>query len=479
MILYLVAGAVALAVLAAAHWYLWKRLVSDVSRPGGWWRRVGTVLAVLLALLVPGVLIGTRVLSPTGAGQFLAWPGYLWLALLMYLLIVLAVLEVPRALGRRAIRRTPTAQPEPPHVPDQQTAPPVPDDAWRANASSSGGPADPGNPAGVGGPSGQSGPADPVGPADPAGTGDGAEAADGSEAAWDTRAIEPEPAGTPIDPARRLFLARSLALVAGAAAAGTVGYGVVNEMAGPIVRRVEVPLGRLDPQIDGFRIAVVSDLHLGPILHRDFTERVVSTINGQQPDLIAIVGDLVDGSVAQLGRSAEPLRRLSAPHGAYFVTGNHEYFSGVTQWVDEVRNLGVHPLRNQHTEIIGGRTSAFDLAGVNDATGGSYSAAEAPDYTAALRHRDPARPVVLLAHQPVQVHEAARRGVDLQLSGHTHGGQLWPFQYAVRLQQPVVSGLARVGRTWLYVTSGVGAWGPPVRVGSRSDVTMVTLRSTR
>ncbi len=446
MIQYLVAGAVVLAVLAAAHWYLWKRLVSDVSRPGGWWRRIGTVLAVLLALLVPGVLVGTRVLSPTGAGQFLAWPGYLWLALLMYLLIALAVLEIPRALGRRALRRAlRRAVPEP----DRRAAP------------------EPDRPA-VPEPDNSTEPPEP--------------ATEGSAVAEDPAAApgtSEGPAGTPIDPARRLFLARSLALVAGTAAAGTVGYGVVNEMAGPVIRRVDVPLGRLDPQIDGFRIAVLSDLHLGPILHRDFTERVVSAVNGHRPDLITIVGDLVDGSVAELGRSAEPLRRLSAPHGAYFVTGNHEYFSGVTQWVDEVRSLGVHPLRNQHTEIIGGRTAAFDLAGVNDATGGSYSAAEAPDYTAALRNRDPARPVVLLAHQPVQVHEAARRGVDLQLSGHTHGGQLWPFQYAVRLQQPVVSGLARVDRTWLYVTSGVGAWGPPVRVGSRPDITIVTLRSTR
>ncbi|MGA8114138.1 MAG: metallophosphoesterase, partial [Actinocatenispora sp.] len=285
--------------------------------------------------------------------------------------------------------------------------------------------------------------------------------------------------GMQIDPARRLFLARSLALVAGAAAAGTVGYGLWSQLSGPVIKHVTIPLGRLDPQIDGFRIAVLSDLHLGPILDRGYTERVVDAVNSHSPDLVTLVGDLVDGSVDELGPAVEPLRRLAAPHGAYFVTGNHEYYSGVTEWVDEIRELGVHPLRNEHTEIIGGRTAAFDLAGVNDATGGEYSPGEAPNYAAALRGRDPDQAVVLLAHQPVQVHDAARRGVDLQLSGHTHGGQLWPFHYAVRLQQPVVSGLARFDRTWLYVTSGVGSWGPPVRVGARPDITIVTLRSTR
>ncbi|GAA4210908.1 metallophosphoesterase [Actinocatenispora rupis] len=445
-----VVGVVAVALVATVHWYLWRRLVADVSRPGGWYRRVGTVLAVVLGLLVPATLIGTRVLSPAGAGRVLAWPGYLWIALLLYLTIAVAVLEVPRALVRRWLCRP-------------------------APATGNGG-TEP-NPAAHTGPAAETGPGREAGAtADPATAPDTGAA--GTAAATNAEAPADRPTGTPIDPARRLFLARSLALVAGAAAAGTVGYGLATELRGPVVKRVTVPLARLSPEMDGFRVAVVSDMHLGPILQRGFTERVVAEINRQSPDLITIVGDLVDGSVADLGPAVQPLRHLSAPHGAYFVTGNHEYFSGVTQWVDEVRSLGVHPLRNEHQDILGGQSSALTLAGVNDATGASVSAREAPNYDAALRGRDPANPVLLLAHQPIQVHEAAKRGVDLQLSGHTHGGQMWPVQYAARAQQGYLSGLARVDRTWLYVTNGAGAWGPPVRVGATPDITVVTLRAT-
>ncbi|HEY3506661.1 MAG TPA: metallophosphoesterase [Actinocatenispora sp.] len=462
---FVIVAVVAVALVAVVHWYLWRRLVADVSPPGGRWRRIGTVLAVVLGLLMPATLVGSRVLSPAGAGRIIAWPGYLWLALLLYLVIAVAVLEIPRALARPWLRRR-TATSGGTAASGAATPP------GTTPAASSAAPTSPGEAT-----------ADRVaaGGGDTRGavsldrdaSADGDVAQDG---AW--RADGAVSTGTPIDPARRQFLARSLALVAGAAAAGTVGYGLVTELHGPVVKRVSVPLARLSPEMDGFRVAVVSDIHLGPILQRGFAERVVDEINRQNPDLITIVGDLVDGSVDQLGPAVQPLRHLSAPHGAYFVTGNHEYFSGVTEWVDEVRSLGVHPLRNEHQEIIGGRSSALILAGVNDATGADVSAREAPNYDAALRGSDPANPVLLLAHQPIQVHEAAKRGVDLQLSGHTHGGQMWPVQYAAKAQQGYLSGLARVDRTWLYVTNGAGAWGPPVRVGAKPDITIVTLRAT-
>lgn len=219
-----------------------------------------------------------------------------------------------------------------------------------------------------------------------------------------------------------------------------------------------MPLAKLPAGADGYRIAVVSDIHLGPILGRAHTQRIVDTINGARPDLVAIVGDLVDGSVPDLGPAAEPLARLSARDGSYFVTGNHEYFSGARPWVDFVRELGVHPLENARVEIAAG----FDLAGVNDISGASHNAA--PDYGKALDDRDRGRAAVLLAHQPVMIHEAVRHGVDLQLSGHTHGGQLWPGNYLAELANPTVAGLERYGDTQLYVTRGAGAWGP--RCGS-------------
>ncbi|MGN5637450.1 metallophosphoesterase, partial [Streptomyces sp. AC154] len=269
---------------------------------------------------------------------------------------------------------------------------------------------------------------------------------------------------------RRLFVARAVGGAAAVAGLGTVGYGTYGVLRGPRVKRVTIPLARLPRSAHGFRIAVVSDIHLGPILGRAHTQRIVDTVNRTQPDLIAVVGDLVDGSVADLGPAAEPLARLRSRHGAFFVTGNHEYYSGAAQWVDHVRELGMHPLENARVEIDG-----FDLAGVNDI--GGESEGQGPDFGRALGDRDRSRAAVLMAHQPVLIDEAVAHGVDLQLSGHTHGGQLWPGNYIAELSNPTVAGLERYGDTQLYVTRGAGAWGPPVRVGAPSDITVVQLAS--
>ncbi|MCK0176927.1 metallophosphoesterase [Mycolicibacterium sp. F2034L] len=264
----------------------------------------------------------------------------------------------------------------------------------------------------------------------------------------------PETLETPADPAvnRRIFLAR-----AGAAAAGAASVGLA---------------------FNGFRIAVVSDVHLGPLAGRAHTERIVRMINETEPDLVAIVGDLVDGTVAELGAAAEPLQDLVARDGAFFVTGNHEYFVPDTaEWLRELERLDVHPLRNENTDIT--RAGArFTLAGVNDLAGEQRS--DPPDFDRALAGRRDDAPTVLLAHQPIQVGEAARRGVDLQLSGHTHGGQMWPFHYAVRAVQPALAGLSRVpgaDDTQLYVTRGAGFWGPPIRIGAPPDITVLSLQN--
>ncbi|WP_107644934.1 metallophosphoesterase, partial [Streptomyces sp. Ru87] len=289
----------------------------------------------------------------------------------------------------------------------------------------------------------------------------------------DTGGSRAEPAGRAADPSRRLFIARTVAGAAAVAGLGTVGYGAYGVLDGPTTKRVTVPLAKLPRSAHGFRVAVVSDIHLGPVLGRSHTRRIVEAINRTQPDLVAIVGDLVDGSVEDLGPAAEPLAGLRSRHGSYFVTGNHEYFSGAGQWVDFVRELGVHPLENARVELPG-----FDLAGVNDISAeGEGPAGQGPDYDRALGDRDRSRASVLLAHQPVMVHAAADHGVDLQLSGHTHGGQLWPGPYLAALANPTVAGLERYGDTQLYVTRGAGAWGPPVRVGAESDITVVTLAS--
>ena len=197
-------------------------------------------------------------------------------------------------------------------------------------------------------------------------------------------------------------------------------------------------------------------------------------INGTDPDLVAIVGDLIDGTVAELGAAAEPLRDLVSRDGSYFVTGNHEYFvDDTSEWLHELERLGVQPLRNENTLIRSG-TAGFNLAGVNDVAGEQHS--DPPDFDRALSGLDAGKPTILLAHQPVQVRDAAARGVDLQLSGHTHGGQMWPFHYVVRAVQPSLAGLTTVDGTQLYVTRGAGFWGPPVRIGAPPDITVITLQ---
>ncbi|KUI16044.1 metallophosphatase [Mycobacterium lehmannii] len=288
--------------------------------------------------------------------------------------------------------------------------------------------------------------------------------------------VREAPAATPEDPnglSRRLFLARASALAAGAASVGLVGVGTATAVGPPDVLRVPVRLRNLDPAFRGFRVAVVSDIHLGPLAGRAHTARIVEMINETAPDLVAIVGDVVDGSVAELGPAAAPLGDLTAREGSFFVTGNHEYFVGDTlEWLREMERLGIQPLRNENTPIRRGG-AVLNLAGVNDLAGERVS--DGPDFDRALAGVSSAGPTVLLAHQPVLVEEAAARGVDLQLSGHTHGGQMWPFHYVVRAVQPALAGLSTVEDTQLYVTRGAGYWGPPVRIGAPPDITVLTL----
>lgn len=274
------------------------------------------------------------------------------------------------------------------------------------------------------------------------------------------------------DASRRLFLARAGAAVAGITSVALVGYGTVRAVGPPDVLQIPVRLRGLDPALRGFRIAVVSDIHLGPLAGRAHTERLVSMTNETDADLVAIVGDVVDGTVAELGSAAAPLRDLVSREGTFFVTGNHEYFVDDTMsWLRELERLGVQPLRNENTAIRRG-SAVLNVAGVNDLAGERYG--DAPDFDRALSGRSTG-PTVLLAHQPVMVEEAAARDVDLQLSGHTHGGQMWPFHYLVRAVQPSLAGLSSVDGTQLYVTRGAGFWGPPARIGAPPDISVLSL----
>jgi uncharacterized protein len=284
---------------------------------------------------------------------------------------------------------------------------------------------------------------------------------------------EPLPAAVP----RRLFLARGLAVTAGAVALGAAGTGAVIAASPPAVRRVPITIPGLDPALDGLRIVTFSDAHLSATWRRARLERVVELVNGERPDVVAIVGDLVDAPVSELREDVAPLADLVSAQGVYFVTGNHEYFTDTEPWMRHLPTLGVDVLRNERVAISRG-SATLDLAGIDDRiAAGSGVPGHGADLDAALDGRDDAVPVVLLAHQPVMVEQARAAGVDLQLSGHTHGGQLWPFHYAIRLDQPAVEGLSRVGDTQLYVTTGAGYWGPPMRVGARPEVAVIELRS--
>jgi predicted MPP superfamily phosphohydrolase len=278
------------------------------------------------------------------------------------------------------------------------------------------------------------------------------------------------------DPSRRLFLARSLAVGAGALAVGTAGTGVVLANSAPVVRRVPIRIPGLDPSLAGLRIVTFSDGHLSATYGGRRFARVVETVNAQRPDVVAIVGDLVDGEVGELREDAAPLADLVSAQGVYFVTGNHEYFVDTNAWLRHLPTLGIDVLRNERVAIRGG-AATFDLAGIDDRTAAASGLpGHGADLDAALDGRDDDVPLVLLAHQPVMVEQARTAGVDLQLSGHTHGGQLWPFDYAILLDQPVVEGWSQQGPTQLYVTAGAGNWGPQMRVGARPEVTVIELQ---
>ncbi|MFI0237083.1 metallophosphoesterase [Streptomyces sp. NPDC016845] len=437
VVVFVLVGLVVLAAFAGLHYYAWRRLVRDTTAGPGWPRRLGTVVFVAGPVLMFAALIAERAGAPFLLQRILAWPGFLWLAFALYLLLGLLVGEVVRPLLRRVFV---------PEVPSAELASITADPAAAGPAA-----------------------ADPAA-ADPVTLASAPESADHTAPA-PTAPAPTAPAPTvPRAPTRRLVLARSVGAVATVAAVGVVGNGAYGVLRGPKVKRVTVPLARLPRSAHGFRIAVVSDVHLGPVLGRGFAERVVHTINSTQPDLIAVVGDLVDGSVEDLAPAVAPLAGLRARHGTFFVTGNHEYFSGAEPWVAHVREIGLRPLENARVEM-----GAFDLAGVNDISGENHD--DGPDYAKALGDRDRSRAAVLLAHQPVMIDEAVRHGVDLQLSGHTHGGQLWPGNLVADAANPTLAGLERYGDTQLYVSRGAGAWGPPVRVGAPSDITVVELAS--
>jgi uncharacterized protein len=265
----------------------------------------------------------------------------------------------------------------------------------------------------------------------------------------------------------------ALAVPALALVASLVGFA--NARRRPAVRQVDVPIAGLPPALEGFSIVQISDLHVGPTIRRGFVQGVVDAVNALAPDLAVVTGDVVDGRVAHLQAHTEPLGQLRARHGVFGVTGNHEYYSGAAEWIAEFRRLGIATLMNEHALIEHGG-ARFVLAGVADYNAHHFDPAHRSDPRQALRGApDDALPKVLLAHQPRSAQAAAEAGFDLQLSGHTHGGQFLPWNLFVPLQQPYTAGLHRHGRMWIYISRGTGYWGPPKRLGAPSEITWLRL----
>lgn len=279
------------------------------------------------------------------------------------------------------------------------------------------------------------------------------------------------------DPERRRLLTDGAVKIAGVAAAGASVAALRSGLGEVDVKEVHVELDRLPKALSGLTLVQLSDVHVGPTIGRRFLDAIVEKVNAQKADAVVITGDLVDGSVRDLRASVEALGKLQGRYGVYFVTGNHEYYSGVSEWSEELRRLGIKVLSNQRVAIgdpTGG--AQLDLAGVDDPTGARIKRLSDYGMSIISANRDPDRELVLLSHQPKTIEEAAKHGVGLQLSGHTHGGQIQPFGALVSLTQPYMAGLYRHDeKTQIYVSRGTGFWGPPMRLFAPAEVTKIVL----
>jgi len=378
---YAIFFVIAAGIMAAAHRYVWARLVRDAALPAPW-ARIATVALVVLYVVLMAGFVAFRVLPRAMAAPFM-WIAYTWLGVLFFLVLAIAATDLIRVI-----------------------------------------------------------------------------------------AVRPAP-GAPPDPARRQAIARMFGGIAALLGIGASVAGAASALSAVGVVRVKVALSKLARATSGYRIVQISDVHVGPTIGREFIEALVGRINALEPDLVAITGDLVDGSVEELEAHVAPLAKLRAKDGVFFVTGNHEYYSGADEWIAHLAKLGVRVLRNEHVRI--GGDAGFDLVGIDDVSSHGYGRGHGADLPKALAGRDGSRACVLLAHQPKGIELADRLGVDLQLSGHTHGGQMIPWNFLVRLQQPFVAGLHKLASAQIYVSRGTGYWGPPMRLGAPAEITEIEL----
>ena len=259
-------------------------------------------------------------------------------------------------------------------------------------------------------------------------------------------------------------MSRSFAATSVLAASVVGTKGIFNALADPQIKKIQVPLPKLPLSLRGFKIAQVTDLHIGPSIRRPYVERVVELTNALNADLIALTGDFVDGSVEALHEDVAPLANLKSKFGSYYVTGNHDHYSGVEEWRKHFASMGMNVLFNEMV-MIGDGADTFELVGIDWIA----------DFKRAMASHDPSKACVVLNHQPLGIDEAIGMGGGLQLSGHTHGGQIWPFHFFVGLAQPYVSGFHKHGDGYIYVSCGTGYWGAAMRVAAPSEITVIEL----
>ena len=282
---------------------------------------------------------------------------------------------------------------------------------------------------------------------------------------------------------RRIFLTEGVArmLVGASTVAATGGY--LQAKGGPKVNAVTISPKGLPPEFDGLSLAQISDVHIGPLLHRDFLQNVVDQVMALHADIILITGDLVDGTVDQLRDFVEPLKQLKAKEGIYFCTGNHEYYAGANEWMEYLESIGIHVFRNSNKILSrpsasGKGTAEILLGGVYDWHAGRFYKEQTTDPFLAAKASSPVSCKILIAHNPYSIEEAAAAGFNLQISGHTHAGQFYPFVFIVKLALKHVEGLYQINEnTQLYVNRGTGYWGPPNRLGKWSEITHFTLKA--
>jgi predicted MPP superfamily phosphohydrolase len=382
---FVFAMAVQFAMIAAAHYYLWTRVIREPALPMGL-HRAATLALIVLWFTLP-LAVGFGHFTKVKLAMPVVWTGFIWLGIFGYTLLLVLTVDGLKLL------------------------------------------------------------------------------------AWALMRGQEELA----DPQRRLFFHRAFAVGVGTTVALAGAAALRSGLAFPVVKRVKVALPRLPREMNGHRMVQISDLHVGPTIGRTFVERLVEKVNALQPDVVVLTGDIVDGAVDLRRHDLEPIGKIEARFGTFFVTGNHEYLSGAEHWIDEMTGLGVKTLRNERVAIGEGDVS-YELAGVDDPSGRRILEGHGTDVARACEGCDPNRELILLAHQPSAIKEAAQYKVGLQLSGHTHGGQMWPFGYVVRLVFRYVQGLHRHNdTTQIYVSCGTGHFGPPMRMAAQSEITCLEL----